>query len=233
MKEILVVHDPEEDSELYSQLSRLRRLERSKTELFDEKNIADVIRENRDEDLDHLHLAPIASAGVTSFLSRLEVARLIAQERAEETDQNNNQALDFPPFDTSMIVTVKQAEEEPVQNSVEKAEPVMEDVKIDSGLACALKFFQDRGDIKRQEKGDVRLEHRDEFGRVLNPKEAYKQLSWKFHGVKPSAAKQEKRLRKIDNEIKAQLVDSGSSVSMKAMHDVQKEGKSHLVIPYK
>ena len=79
----------------------------------------------------------------------------------------------------------------------------------------------------------MRLEHRDEFGRVLSAKEAYKQLSWKFHGVKPSAAKQEKRLRKIDNEIKARVGETSSSVSMKLMNEVQKEGKSHLVIPFK
>ena len=30
--------------------------------------------------------------------------------------------------------------------------------------------------------GDIKLEYRDDFGRVQTPKEAFRSISWKFHG---------------------------------------------------
>ena len=54
-----------------------------------------------------------------------------------------------------------------------------------------------------QKPTEATITHKDEFGRILSEKEAYKQHSWKFHGVKPKAKKTEKRILKIENEIKA------------------------------
>merc|ERR1712060_403799 len=39
------------------------------------------------------------------------------------------------------------------------------------------------------------LDKVDEFGRILHPKEAFRQMCWKFHGKAPGRAKREKRLR--------------------------------------
>merc|ERR1719433_2223815 len=33
--------------------------------------------------------------------------------------------------------------------------------------------------------GDIKLEYRDDFGRVQTPKEAFRAISWKFHGKVP------------------------------------------------
>ena len=74
-------------------------------------------------------------------------------------------------------------------------------VKLDVGLSSALKFFQARNAF--QKPTEATITHKDEFGRILSEKEAYKQHSWKFHGVKPKAKKTEKRILKIENEIKA------------------------------
>ena len=41
---------------------------------------------------------------------------------------------------------------------------------------------------------EIELEYRDEYGRVLTKQEAYRQLSYKFHGIKPGKKKQERRL---------------------------------------
>ncbi|KAJ1978345.1 hypothetical protein H4R35_001944 [Dimargaris xerosporica] len=49
-------------------------------------------------------------------------------------------------------------------------------------------------------KPDVRLEYTDEFGQQLDPKEAFRQLSHKFHGKYSGKAKTEKRLRKMEQE---------------------------------
>ena len=50
-------------------------------------------------------------------------------------------------------------------------------------------------DVGGIDKTGIRLEHRDNFGRLLNPKEAFRQLSYKFHGKQPGRKKQAKILQ--------------------------------------
>eukprot|EP00613_Pedinella_sp_CCMP2098_P036607 CAMPEP_0171801942 /NCGR_PEP_ID=MMETSP0991-20121206/72526_1 /TAXON_ID=483369 /ORGANISM="non described non described, Strain CCMP2098" /LENGTH=584 /DNA_ID=CAMNT_0012413641 /DNA_START=48 /DNA_END=1802 /DNA_ORIENTATION=- len=44
----------------------------------------------------------------------------------------------------------------------------------------------------------VKIEHRDADGRLLTRKEAYRQMSYKFHGHGPKQSKQEKRKKELD-----------------------------------
>ncbi|KAJ3125200.1 hypothetical protein HK098_000511 [Nowakowskiella sp. JEL0407] len=53
---------------------------------------------------------------------------------------------------------------------------------------------------------DIKLEYHDEFGRQLTPKEAYRQLSHRFHGKGSGKLKTEKRLKKIQEEEKMKKV---------------------------
>ena len=52
-------------------------------------------------------------------------------------------------------------------------------------------------------KPSFELTHKDEFGRELNEKEAFKHLSHQFHGKGSGKMKTEKRLKKIEEEKKA------------------------------
>jgi len=183
---------PEEDEELYAQLSRMRRIE--KIQMRDDEYIANVIRENRDAHLQNSGI-PVASA-VTDFVSRIQIPTEELDEApvAEVMEEDQPESVAAEP--------VTDTKEQPRQEL--SRESAFSEIKVDSGLACALAFFQSRGAVEKDPGSkEVRIEHRDEFGRILDAKEAYKQLSWKFHGVKPGAAKQEKRLRKIENEIKS------------------------------
>ena len=45
--------------------------------------------------------------------------------------------------------------------------------------------------------GGVKIEYRDEDGRLLTQKEAFRQMSYKFHGHGPKQKKQEKRRKEI------------------------------------
>lgn len=51
-------------------------------------------------------------------------------------------------------------------------------------------------------KPAVKLEYKDEFGREMNPKEAFKYLSHQFHGKGSGKLKTEKRLKRIEEERK-------------------------------
>lgn len=50
-------------------------------------------------------------------------------------------------------------------------------------------------------KPEINLKYIDEFGREMNQKEAYKQLSHQFHGKIPNKNKIEKKRKKLENEL--------------------------------
>jgi U4/U6.U5 tri-snRNP-associated protein 1 len=52
-------------------------------------------------------------------------------------------------------------------------------------------------DEEKTKKINARLEYRDKFGRLLSQKEAFRQLSYGFHGKGPGKGKIESRQRKI------------------------------------
>jgi hypothetical protein len=58
---------------------------------------------------------------------------------------------------------------------------------------------------------EAALTKRDEFGRVMTPKEAFRQLCYAFHGKAPSKNKQEKRLRKYQEELAVKKMEAGDT----------------------
>ncbi len=68
-------------------------------------------------------------------------------------------------------------------------------------------------------KREVKLEYRDEHGRLLTRKEAYRQLCYQFHGHGSSKKKEEKRLQQIERE---QAERSASSRSLTGTLGAQK-----------
>lgn len=47
---------------------------------------------------------------------------------------------------------------------------------------------------------DIRLEYRDEYGRVNTKKEMFRQISWQFHGKKASGRNLERRKQRLEQE---------------------------------
>jgi len=58
---------------------------------------------------------------------------------------------------------------------------------------------------------DFKLDRFDEFGRKMTPKEAFRELCHKFHGIFPSRSKQEARLKQWHEEQAALKVASGDT----------------------
>lgn len=81
-------------------------------------------------------------------------------------------------------------------------------------------------------KPEIRLEYVDDSGRVLNPKEAFRQLSHRFHGKGSGKKKTEKRQKKVEEE---QLMKQMSSTdtplnTLSLLQDKQRSEKSPFVI---
>lgn len=80
--------------------------------------------------------------------------------------------------------------------------------------------------------GDIKLEYRDDFGRVQTPKEAFRAISWKFHGKTPGRKNMERRLTRLENEMKLKTMDVMSTLpTLRALRHVQKtDAKPYMVL---
>ena len=107
---------------------------------------------------------------------------------------------------------LEQAEEENDDVDDEQLAFVHRQPLASKGMAATLALLKGSGELKKSDElagrakderqhdpssGDmgVKLEYRDEFGRKLTQKEAFRQLSYRFHGYGPGKKKSEKRLK--------------------------------------
>lgn len=117
-------------------------------------------------------------------------------------------------------------------------------------MASTLQLLKGSGDLSKKEelagraKDDrqydpssgefgVKLDYRDEFGRKLTQKEAFRQLSYRFHGFGPSRKKKEKRLKEKEATLKAHTsrVDGTNIGTMKSLTQAQAAtGKAYITV---
>lgn len=88
---------------------------------------------------------------------------------------------------------------------------------------------------KNTEISDIKLEYFDQFGNKLNTKEAYKELSRKFHGKGPGKSKLEKMKRKRDETRRieeAPVSESSAHSALVTNLKIQQQhtGEAHMVI---
>jgi len=80
--------------------------------------------------------------------------------------------------------------------------------------------------------GDIKLEYRDDFGRVQTPKEAFRAISWKFHGKVPGRKNMERRILRLENEMKLKSMNPMEQLpTLRALRHVQHgDAKPYMVL---
>ena len=94
-------------------------------------------------------------------------------------------------------------------------------------------YAQQQLEAFKNYKPTVEISYHDEFGRNLTPKEAWKELSHKFHGKGSGTNKREKLLKKIEDERKREAMSSGDTpLSATAAFQARQErmGSATMVI---
>jgi U4/U6.U5 tri-snRNP-associated protein 1 len=120
---------------------------------------------------------------------------------------------------------------------------------VRSGMAATLALLKGSGDLKQKQElsgraKDVReldpsardfgvkLEYRDENGRLLTSKEAFRQLCYRFHGYGPGKKNKDKRQKA--EELRNKSASSKSTVEVGTMKSLIKTqeatGKAHVVV---
>lgn len=79
---------------------------------------------------------------------------------------------------------------------------------------------------------EAALTRRDEYGRIITPKEAYRQLCYDFHGIRPSKNTLEKRKRQVEKEMAKRNVASGATEakSIEAVKTAQKAAATPYIV---
>jgi U4/U6.U5 tri-snRNP-associated protein 1 len=123
---------------------------------------------------------------------------------------------------------------------------------VSKGMAGALELLRSSGEFKKSNElagrakdqraidpsnveFGVQIEYRDDYGRKLTQKEAFRQLSYKFHGHGPGKKKLEKRLKQMEAQNKITKsrtnVLEGNAGTMKSLTTTQEAtGKAHIVV---
>ena len=74
------------------------------------------------------------------------------------------------------------------------------------------------------------LDHYDEYGRKMTAKQAFRQLSWKFHGKGPSKKNREKRMLEVEKQLAEKKEDKAMG-HLQALQAAQQSTKSaHVVL---
>lgn len=171
-----------------------------------------------------------SNPGITSVLTR---------KKEEEKNEGGKEAE--PKF----------TEEE--LNELSKEVEFMNEEDISQGVAGALKKLREKGymqpasfeksgrtkDVTVEEElnkwksvvgKDIKLEYRDDRGRLMTPKEAFRYQNWAFHGKRPGANKLRKRLQKELQAKKALSVAPDQTATMRTLQRIQKETNQPFAI---
>ena len=134
-------------------------------------------------------------------------------------------------------------------SSVFGAEPI-----VGRSMADTLRLLKSRGalgqqvelhgrnrDLKHIDKGftevansndGIRLEYVDDDGHLLAPRQAYREIGRRFHGIKPSRNSKEKELKREAKLLKQKKQTSVVSGAMRKLAREQKtKGTAHVVLP--
>ncbi|KAH6576641.1 hypothetical protein BASA60_004434 [Batrachochytrium salamandrivorans] len=80
---------------------------------------------------------------------------------------------------------------------------------------------------------DVNIKYHDDNGRELNTKEAWNQLAYKFYGIMPGKLKTEKRLKKLQEELKMKQmssIDTPLGLSSALQEKTRRTGQAHVTL---
>ena len=121
-------------------------------------------------------------------------------------------------------------------------EPILSEPLVRNGVAATLSLLSMRGislkprvyeeefKSKNQIGADIKLEYFDDFGNKLTSKEAYKELSRRFHGKKAGKSRIEKAIMKREQTNRIEKANASESVIVSNLRKQQAEAGTPYVV---
>ncbi|KAI3883313.1 hypothetical protein MKW92_031574 [Papaver armeniacum] len=167
----------------------------------------------------------------------------------DEINDAKSSNQEIKDVETGGWTEVNDANEDERLTNEEKEETVpdatIHEVAVGKGLSATLQLLKERGTLKdtvewggrnmdkkrsklvgiydNDGSKEIQIIRRDEFGRIMTPKEAFRNISHKFHGKGPGKMKQEKRQKQYQEEMKLKQMKNSDtpSQSMERMREAQ------------
>ncbi|RIA92964.1 SART-1 protein [Glomus cerebriforme] len=176
---------------------------------------------------------PLVSSGMAATLALLQQKGFSTKPNEEQLEKERIQR------ERQKWLAEQRKKDLERQNEREKEKQKAKEKGYRGGGRDSESSYRDREHLREMEarfkdyKPDINLEYVDEFGNQLTPKEAFRQLSHKFHGKSSGKAKTEKRLKKLEEERKLKAMSSvDTPLNMAtALQERQKaSGSAHVVL---
>ncbi|SCN61959.1 U4/U6.U5 tri-snRNP-associated protein 1, putative [Plasmodium chabaudi chabaudi] len=119
---------------------------------------------------------------------------------------------------------------------------IFNEIKLDEGLFGALEYLKTRGELNIEDKvyrnpenkplhmatdkNDIKIDYKNDTGKVMTPKESFRYISWIFHGKKQGKNKLEKKIKRmeIERRFKENPMESLPTLNiLKKVQEVQKK----------
>ena len=140
------------------------------------------------------------------------------------------------------------------EEELKKELQFLDDEPYGNGLAGVLKRLRERGELRMNDddysgrtndklpheelakfgsapSDKIKLDYRDNNGKLMTQKEAFRYMCWTFHGKKPGKRKMEKKMRKEQMKTNPKIKNIGETPLMKAFTKVQaKSNQPYMVL---
>ena len=139
------------------------------------------------------------------------------------------------------------------QEELEKELEILHDEVYGPGLSGVLKRLRERGELNLNDEDysgrtndklpheelakfgaapsdKIKLEYRDQNGKLMTQKEAFRYMCWTFHGKKPGKRKMEKKMKKEQLKSNPKIKNLGETPLMKAFNKVQAKSNQPFLI---
>lgn len=251
----------EEDPELYESLRKQRRCVNQRPQMSVEESTKEIVKTVKEENgfsggltmtgtTQFCKSVETAVEKVESFKSEtFQGATMYKKQQQAKRKQMRGVKVAKAEKEKNDVAPDTDAVRDAMDRDSDEEDAGMAEPPLDMSVASALEYLRSRDHIgndqdtcrKRNkehrpletstEEGEIKLEYRDKFGRVQNPKEAFRTISWKFHGKMPGHKNYERRLQRYEREMTLRKKANKELPTERALKAVQKhENKPHMIL---
>jgi len=258
---VVAPSDIDEEEDLYESLSRAKRAASSQAVLPKLQAVVESVVKRRQEERDIIppKLEDGAQDSELIFSATSEFVRHLKTEIADEnmfSTEEKKAPSSIPAAKEEPKPDEENEDEENVSSmdvdNEDKHKPILPDEPlVAGGMAATLRLLAQKGGARQLDlysgrandkklaidKDDpaphIRLEYLDSLGRPMTPKEAFRDLSYHFHGKKPGKNNQEKRMKHMQEQQRRVTASSTDTplMTLQAMQQAQlKTGTPYIVL---
>eukprot|EP01102_Stenamoeba_stenopodia_P019392 TRINITY_DN7308_c0_g1_i1.p1 TRINITY_DN7308_c0_g1~~TRINITY_DN7308_c0_g1_i1.p1 ORF type:complete len:811 (+),score=331.14 TRINITY_DN7308_c0_g1_i1:204-2636(+) len=190
-------------------------------------------------------------SSTSEFCRNIQTTTTTTAHHSEAKKEKSQHELPEVKMEDASVKIKKEKMEDDSSEEETEITPVLgEEPLVAGGLAATLAMLKRKGEFDplatesfagrktdkpvewKLDNQGVKLEYRDNKGRLLTPKEAFRQLSHKFHGKAPSKNTIEKRERQRAEEERKKKMALGDTPlhTVKAMQEQQTKSKLPYVV---